>query len=275
MAAAVNRRRKKKRESSGNSPWGSLFDKTAPQENSAPRSFFPQADDEDAGGQDDRTGLVRAIWQRFNFLSLLATFLFLAFTCFLYYALFRLWTPQEMTDIAGYRDQGSVTDIKAKLINADGAEISFSEEEINRYLAKNCRARQTGVFSIIAHAQGAAFRLHNGYAELVIDRIIGSNLHNTTSVYLTVTREEKHGVHSLNVSVKGGTPIMESVPSGGRIGLVRVPPRCTQMLQPALNSLLSCHPDIVRTILEHDYLPVFEEDKVTFVPHANATTNPS
>lgn len=217
--------------------------------------------------------MVRALWQRFNFLSLLATFIFLAFTCFLYYALVRLWTPQEMTDIAGYRDQGSVTDIKAKLINADGAEISFSEEEINRYLAKNSRARQTGIFSIIAHAQGAAFRLHDGYAELVIDRIIGSNLHNTTSIYLTIQRTENHGVHSLNIEIRGGAPIMENVPGGGRIGQVRVPPRCIQMLQPALNSLMTCHPDIVKTVLEQNYLPVFTEDKVTFVPPAAETSH--
>lgn len=273
MAAAVNRRRKRKGGSSGNSPWGSLLAKAPLEESSSRRGFFSRTDDEEDAETENRGGIVRAVWQRFNFLSLLATLIFLAFTCFLYYALFRLWTPQELADISGYRDQGSVTDIKARLINADGTQISFSEEEINRYLAKNCRARQTGIFSIIAHAQGAAFRLHDGYAELVIDRIIGSNLHNTTSVYITVERTENHGVHSLSVDIRGGDPIMESVPGGGRIGQVRVPPRCTQMLQPALNSLVACHPDIIRTIMEHDYLPVFSEDKVTFVPHASETSN--
>lgn len=273
MAAAVNRRRKRKGGRSGNSPWGSLFAKGELEESTPQRGFFPRTDDEEERESEGSRSIVHAVWQRFNFLSLLATFLFLSFTCFLYYALFRLWKPQEMTDIAGYRDQGSVTDIKAKLINANGAEISFSEEEINRYLAKNSRARQTGIFSIIAHAQGAAFRFHNGYAELVIDRIIGSNLHNTTSVYITIERTENHGVHSLSVALRGGEPIMESVPEGGRIGQVRVPPRCTQMLQPALNSLMACHPDIVKTIMEQDYLPVFSEDKVTFLPHDTETLN--
>lgn len=273
MAPAVNKRRKKKQRSDAYSPWGSLFSKEQAEESPANRSFFSPVGEEDSEEDESTPGLATQIWRRFNFLSLLATFLFLAFTCFLYFALLRLWTPQDMTDIAGYRDQGSVTDIKAKLINANGQQISFTEEEINRYLAKQSRAQQTGFFSIVAHAQGAAFRIHDGYAELVIDRIIGSNLHHTTSVNISITRQEQHGVNSLKVEIRGDQPIMESVPNGGRIGQVRVPPRCTQMLQPALESLLACHPDIVRAVQEHQYLPVFTKGKVTFVPLADETTS--
>ncbi len=185
----------------------------------------------------------------------------------------RIWTPQDMRDIAGYADKGRAEDITVALGKSNGEELVFTEGEINRYLRDTCRMRQTGLFSIIAHAQGVALRIHNGYAELVIDRLLGANIHQTTAVHISFRQELVHGHPVLRAELRGGSPILGSMPRGGSIGTLAVPSRHIQMLQPALETLLACYPGITQAMEEHGYLPQFvegaegEESYVRLVPH--------
>ncbi len=272
---AGNRRRNRKQKQLGSehrSPWGSLFRKRDGKEAvGAESTFFTPEDDEDA--DEGRFALLRELWQRFNFWSAVAVALFLVFTGALAFTVVRMWTPQGMDDIAGYHDKGRARDLSMIISQADGKEVSFTETEINRYLRETCRLRQTGPFSIIAHAQGVAVRIHDGYAELVIDRLLGANIHQTTSVHLSFSRKLEHGRPALKVEFKGGEPLFGDTPRGGRIGLVAVPAHHIQMLEPALATLTTCYPDIVSSVTEHGYLPQFhggaqgEEGWVVLVPH--------
>lgn len=276
MSTAGNRRRKHgKRETERRSLWGCLFRKGEQEEDISRGSFFHtdgEGEDEDFPEENAPRPFLQELWRRFNFWSLVATVLFLLFFALLATATFRMWVPQDLRDIAGYSDKGNARDISALLRNANGAEISFTEAEINRYLRETCRMRQTGFFSIFAHAQGVAVRIHNGYAELIIDRVVGVNMNQTTAVHLSFSQAIVNGKPELRVDFHGGAPLLGSLPRGGSIGRFGIPQRYIQVLKPALGTMADCYPDIVETIDTYGYRPILtkgeggEESRVTLVP---------
>ena len=275
MGENSNRKRtRKKTTEEETSLWGFLFDKNSQDSDITKRAFFAQPGEEETEDQaPEQLNILQELWRRFNFWGLLAITLFLSFTILLVTLLFSMWTPQNLRDIAGYSDNGTARDLSALLRNANGREISFTEAEINRYLRETCRLRQTGVFSIITHGQGVALRVHDGYAELVIDRMIGANIHQTTSVNLRFHQETKHGRPILKVEYKGNRELFQDLPCGGTIGKLGVPERHISMLTPALDSLVTCYPEIAAMVEEHGYCPYFtkgqhgNESRVRLVPY--------
>ncbi len=275
MAAASNKKRSKKRTGEDHSLWGFLFDKNTQSADITKSSFYGQPGGEEDPSEDDEEpqNPFLLIWQKLSFWGILATLVFITFTITLSSVVLKMWTPQNMNSIAGYADKGSARDITALLRNANGQEVSFSEAEINRFLRETCRMRQTGIFSIVTHGEGVALRIHDGYAEFIIDRLLGANIHQTTSVNLTFHQEIKHGRPSLKVSFKGNEPLWGNVPKGGSIGLMGVPERHISVLAPALDTLLDCYPEIVSIIEEHGYCPHFikgkpgDESRVRLIPY--------
>ncbi len=273
---AGNRRRNRKKKGPGaafRNTWGSLLAPKDRGEEISPHSSFYTPDDGEEE-EENRFSLLGYLWERFNFWATVAALLFLLFTWILALLVVRMWTPQNMQDIAGFADKGRGGDIAMILDKSNGEELVFTEAEINRYLRDTCRMRQTGLFSIIAHAQGVAVRIHDGYAELIIDRLLGANVHQTTAVHISFSQESPHGKPVLKAELRGGPPILGSMPRGGSIGTLAVPTRHIQMLQPALETLLACYPGITQAIEEHGYLPQFheggegEERYVRLVPHS-------
>lgn len=263
MASSENRRRKKERNSSwATSPWGSLLQRrgsSLPPEEEEMQKLYPPEADEEYSGEERFTWL--KLWQSLNIWSLIATVIFLLFTGGLVLLVVRMWTPQELKDIAGYTDKGASRDLTVALRNANGGEIIFTEGEINRYLRDTCRVKQTGIFSLIVPMQGVAVRLHDSYAELIIDRTLSTHFHQTTAVHLSFVQEMDHGRPALRVEYRGGEPVLGSLPRGGRIGLVGTPQRYMQMLSPALATIQECYPDIWELIETYGYRPVFHEGK--------------
>ena len=263
MVKGVNKKRSKKKTSTDRSLWGSLFHGQEDRENTLRRSFFShgaeQYDDED--DEDAPHGLFSALWKSFNFWSVVAVGIFLSFTLVLFIFLMRMWMPQDLSDIAGYRDSARARDLESLITEAEGAPITITEAELNRYLRDTCRMRQTGIFSIIASGQGVAVRIHDGYAELVLDRLLGANVHQTTSINLTFRQENTLGRPELTVDFKGGAAIAGALPRGGTIGSVPVPQRHIRMLRPALETLLSCYPRIAEAVEHYHYCPLFTKGK--------------
>lgn len=273
MGSSQNRKRKRrvKRPDSA-SLWGFLFHRETPPNDITRGTLYAHEAEEEDGVVQQEKGLLAELWSRFNFWSTLAIVLFLGFLSVLVTGVVRMWQPQSLRDIAGYNDKNASKDLSVLIRNANGATVSFSEGELNRYLRDTCRMRQTGLFSIFANAQGIAVRVHDGYAELVVDRLVGANMHQTTAVNLTFHQQEIHGRPELKVDFHGGPPLLGSMPRGGQIGLIGVPQKHIRVLQPALETLLDCYPDIVRTIEEYGYCPVFEsgahngEGRITLIP---------
>lgn len=272
MASTQNRKRRRRvKRPDVSSLWGFLFHKEPPPNDMTKGTLYAglEEDEEDA---QQRSGLLQELWKRFNFWSTVAIVLFLTFVGVLMYGVILMWQPQSLDDIAGYNDKGSAKDLSVIIRNANGATISFTEAELNRYLRNTCRMRQTGIFSIFANAQGVAVRIHNGYAELIVDRLIGVNMHQTTAVNLTFSQHSKHGRPELHVEFRGGEPLLGSMPRGGQIGQIGVPQKHIQVMQPALKTLLNCYPDIVTSFEEHGYCPIFEENingegRITLIPY--------
>lgn len=279
MAETVNRRRKGKRSlADSKAPWGSLFRKGEQQAPAVPvlprYTYFFGRDDTEAEDEEELPdgSLLHRIWLRVNLLSVTAALIFVSFITYLLLLCCRMWIPCDLSNIPGYSDNGSSRDLVAALQSAHGAEISFTEAEINRYLRDTCLPRQTGILSIFADTHGIALRIHNGYAELIVDRTVGANLHQTTSIYFTFSIENSKGRPKLKVSYEGGPKILGSIPCGGCIGKVRMPKLYMQTMQPALDTLLNCYRTVTATMLEHTYLPRFvkgtagQESRVFLVP---------
>lgn len=279
MARIGNRKRThKSKEPEGRSLWGSLFNKGAEGEEgedfTRATTYAPNGDDDEDDEMPEESHLAmlrRKLWHGFNFWTLVSVSLFLSFTLLLLLLLVKLWVPQDLSDIAGYNDTAAARDLTALIRNANGGPVTITEAELNRYLRDTCRMRQTGIFSIITHCQGIAVRIHNGYAELVFDRLMGANMHQTTAVYLTFSQENKLGSPELKVELRGGEPLLGAMPNGGSIGSVALPQRHVLMLRPALESFLTCYPDIAALVSEHHYCPVFtangKDRRLTLLPY--------
>lgn len=249
------------------SPWGSLL--SPAKEGEVMHDYSLENVPEQPSPQQENMGGVLA---RLSVWSILSTLLFLLFTGGLSYVVVQMWEPQDLSDIAGYDDRGNPRDLTLALKNAGGAEISFSEGEINRYLRDTCRMRQGGIFSLIAHEHGLAVRLHDGYAELIIDRVLSTHLHQTTAVNLSFAREHLNGHPRIRVDFRGGEPLFNSLPRGGKIGQVGLPQRYMEMLRPALHSLVGSYAEFASLVQQHGYYPEFtggrngSEGHVRFIP---------
>ena len=257
MAVGENRRRKRKKGGADDrSLWGYLFRKDEPNPNFLAGSFYGDSEEPEEEKITARS-LLKELLSRVNVLTCVAVAVFLLFTGSLMVMVYRMWSPQDLSDVAGYQDQGNPRDLMVMLKNANGAEVSFTEGELNRYLKDTCRMRQMGLFSLLAHVEGVAIRIHDGYMELVVDRIIGANMHQTTAVNLSFRQETDLGRPVLKVDFHGGSPLYGSMPRGGKIGQVGVPQRHIEMLKPALETLLDCYPEMVQIVEEYGYCPHF------------------
>ena len=121
MAGSTNKKRTKKRAEEETSLWGFLFDKNTQKEDITKRAFFAQPGEEESEAEpEERRNVLQEVWRRFNFWSILAIVVFLAFTTMLICTVISMWTPQNMRNIAGYADYGSARDLTALLRNANG-----------------------------------------------------------------------------------------------------------------------------------------------------------
>ncbi|MBQ8479746.1 MAG: hypothetical protein IJ503_05090 [Akkermansia sp.] len=279
MGTTQNRKRKRRtRRPDSGSLWGFLFHKeTPPNDITRGTLYSGPGEDEDAPAQ--RPGFLSELWERFNLWSTVAGVLFLSFIAIMLCGVVRMWQPQALNDIAGYNDKVAAKDLSVLIKNANGAVVSFTEGDLNRYLRDTCRMQQTGIFSIFANAQGIAVRIHNGYAEFIVDRLVGVNMHQTTSVNMTFHRHIEHGRPVIGVEFRGGEPLMGNMPRGGRIGTVGIPQKHIQVMQPALKTLLACYPEIMKAVEDFGYCPIFEketptaEGRITLIPYTPTTSD--
>lgn len=270
------RRTKERRVRERENPWGSLM---RSQHEAEPLHGGFIGEEEEGDSCDVRTSSLGNFWGRLNVWSIAATLLFLLFTGGMAYLVVQMWIPQSLHDVVGYDDRGNPRDLTLALRNAGGAEVSFTEGEMNRYLNDTCRMRQGGIFSLIAHEHGLAVRIHDGYAELIIDRVLSTRLHQTTAVHLSFSREQVQGIPHLKVDFRGGPPLLNSLPRGGRIGHVGVPQRYMEMLRPALRTLMESYREFVSLVQQHGYYPEFTqgrngmEGRVRFIPLQSSELN--
>ncbi len=194
--------------------------------------------------------------------SIVAVIIFLFLAGSLIIVCLLMWIPRQLNDIKGLHDDTPVHDLFATMRQTDGAPqyYSFSESELNRYLKQTCRMRQKGALSIVAHPAQLALKIHDGYGELIITRVIGSHLYHTISVYVSFSYSGEHAQRRVSLELLPAGEDTGLFPRGGRIGQLPIPQRYMQMILPSLESLLDVYPELTRLIQTHDFLPVFQRD---------------
>lgn len=252
--------------------WGSLFTKNRQEENLTQATIYsPVLEDGEEEQETPGSGsLFRKLWMLSNFWAMMALLLFVTFIITMIVITVRMWQPQDLSDIEGYNDTIPSRNLERLICRKAPLRevIVIPEADINRYLRDTCRIRQDGFFSIFSQGHGIAFRFHDGYAELIIDRVFGHDSHQTTAVNISFTREVTDEQPKLNVALRGGSPIFGTIHRGGRIGKLAVPQRHITILQPALESLKGSYPAICEVLLDNGYCPFFEEGRVVLRPYS-------
>ncbi len=192
--------------------------------------------------------------------SIISGILFLGIVGLLLSLCVLMWIPRSLDDVKGAYDDTPVHDLFsiAGQAGATPNSYSFSESELNRYLKKTCRMRQGGPLSIIAHPSQVSLKIHDGYGELIISRIVGSHMRHTISVYLSFAYSGEHAERHVSLQLQAGDQQAGIFPEGGRIGLLPIPHGYMQMMIPSLESLLDVYPELATLVQDYDFLPVFQ-----------------
>lgn len=247
-----NHRRRKRKKKEDLDLWGALYDDVSTAE-----ATLPQQD------EDELPVELPMQKPRFNAWKFAASLMMFCVLGFIGFMLALTWIPQDISDVQGYDSQGTVTDLPAVFHRAvlNGEEAVFTETEINRYLRDTLKLSQDGVFNLIARPYGVAVRIHDGYVELVLDRLIGSQFHQTISVYLTFRETRTDEGIKTEVEYRGGDNIFGSMPRGGKIGLVPVPERYILILHPVVEGIKRTYIGLFSEITAAGYLPRFVKDE--------------
>ncbi len=195
----------------------------------------------------------------FHPLKIVAALIFLSFISLILLVSFEMWRPQQLSDLPGYHDKTLAKDLSAFIRHAGKQEIRLTEAEINSYLGESCRIRQKGISALLAQPSGVALRCHDGYGELIIERMLGTNIKHSVSVYLSFSRHVVNGTPVIELELSGGKPILGHFPRGGHIGHLPLPQRYMQILTPGLESLAALYPDFSTLVLDGSYLPSFRK----------------
>lgn len=197
------------------------------------------------------------------------------------------WCPQATDAIPGFRQKDQAPDIPKILkqaINRD-ASVSFSEEDINRYLASSLHPQQHGPMAIFATNPAVGIRLHggkekedasmgNGYMEIIIERYTGVDSRQTISLFLTPFQSlDPHNYMSVltrfefynDETLPGGIHI------GGTIGKLSVPQGYMIFLLPAFENLLQTYLPIVHMVEENGMGIHISEGRLNLTPPQKRT----
>lgn len=154
---------------------------------------------------------------------------------------YRAWTPQNLSDIAGYGETETnpvVQNLPALLKKAQEGNypLVLSEKDINLYLSNLLRAKQEGPMGVLARYKGVAVRLYDGYAEIIVVRTIGDKYEQTSSLYISPESLET-GDGPVIVTDYARPDLFGTIPIGGRIGKLPVPQGYLVLSQPAFVSM--------------------------------------
>lgn len=278
MASGENRRRnRKRRHKDWRALWGAFFQRTDKSEGDdvTHGTLYENEEDEIAGDSANAFTRFKQMWVHVSMWKLTAYVLFVLLVGTLFITVYRMWSPQDISDIEGFHDSAASKNLTRLICDrtAKGEPIIIREDDVNRYLRDTCCIKQDGFFSIFAETRGVAFRFHKGYAEFVIERAFGPLSPQTTTVNISFVVELENGQPQLKAYLRGGEPIWGSIPRGGSIGKMSIPQKHIVILKPALESLLACYPEIRDAVVQHGYCPYFEDGRVELRPYQSPQQN--
>lgn len=167
-------------------------------------------------------------------------------------AVYRASQAQDLVDIATYNElkQGwgdqpisRPRDLLTDLQDAAylGAEITISEDDINRYLQATLLAKQEGLFSLVAGIDSVWVRLHDGYAEIIIERRL-QGIEKTYPHNIAYFIQPETLPDGSFTGLQGnGEKLIGLFPVSGKIGNLQVPSLANLLTQPALDNLAASY----------------------------------
>lgn len=205
------------------------------------------------------------IWSIISYTLYFAVFALIAIPCIL------MWTAQPHDKEAIHSTEQETIKLQSRIAEAGNGPISFTEDELNLHFAQRCNMVQQGGYSIIAHPESVKIAIHDGYAEIIFDRMLGAEFHHTVAVNISFERQEDEDYSRVICHMHGGSPLFGGFQRGGAIGSMPIPERFMQMMIPPLKRLMRLHPQIQELIEERGYLPHFTFDNagrgiVQFLP---------
>ncbi len=169
-------------------------------------------------------------------------------------AIYFVVQPQDLTDLGGNGTSSKIApvrDLKLILQNAvekasanRGYTVTFSEAEINDWLARTVVAKQGGVLGAAVTLDRVWVRLEEGRAELIMVRTIFGRPF-TVSMYFQVEKMEDSLGPFLSIQPEGG-PYHKDFPRpprGGRFGRLVVPQGFLYFVRPAYQKLGALFPE--------------------------------
>lgn len=176
------------------------------------------------------------------------------------------WCPQNTDSLPGFRQKENAPDIPKILkqaINRD-ASISFSEEDINRYLSSSLQPQQHGALAIFATNPAVGIRLHggreqadgtmgDGYMEIIIERYTGADSRQTISLFLTPFQSmDPHNYMAVQTRFEfyNDQTFPGGIHVGGTIGQLAVPQGYMIFLLPAFENLLHAYLPLIHLLEE-------------------------
>lgn len=190
-------------------------------------------------------------WSIISYILYVAIFILILYPCVL------MWLAQPHPNPESRLAEQAAPNFAQRIAQSKGSPIIITEDEINRHFEQECNLLQQGGYSILAHPESIMMDIHDGYAELIIDRMLGIDFHHTIRVNLSFERIEGEDYSSILCQLRGGDPLFNNWPRGGAIGSLPIPEHFMQMMVPVLKRILHIHPELQEIVEERGYLPVF------------------
>lgn len=186
--------------------------------------------------------------------SKLLFFILFGATAALGTAVYFVVQPQNLADLKGSTPSAKITpsrDLKQVLQNAvdkavanRGYAVTFSEAELNDWLARTIMPKQGGLLGAAVTLDRVWIRLEEGRAELIMARtVLGRPF--TVSMYFQVEKMEDIAGPFLSIQPDGG-PYHKDYPRpprGGRFGQLVVPQGFLHLIRPAYQKLGAIFPE--------------------------------
>ena len=190
------------------------------------------------------------------------------------YALFLIFSPQHMKDIAA-SDQPA-RDLKTVFQKSiEGSyELTISEEEINAYIAQTLAMQQKGFCEKFASLEKVLVRLEKDRAEVtMVRKVAGLDL--TISMWCKVSQtENERGEIQTHVDFDGGPlSFAPGIARGGRFGKLVVPQGFLLLVRSSFEALAAQYPEELRLGFEEMVRIRMEDGALVLDPRHQPSTS--
>ncbi len=177
--------------------------------------------------------------------SKLVFLVFLGMVAGLAYSFYKIAQPQDLSDLksampARSQSANTSSNLQAVLNNSlqRGHVLRFNEIQLNRWLSQALKVKQGGQLAKYVSVNDIWVRLHEGYAEIILERTIFGKPWNS-SIFITIDQQATADGIQTQVQLAGGkyhADIKQPL-RGGKLGQLVVPQGFVLLVLPSYQKL--------------------------------------